>query len=140
MRQPIEKSSRTISTAPVFDDALSHIGKRGRPVCLMKCLPGQRAGEGVCVGEEATAYDKIERRMQFEKKQLARLQGLERCSPRRPKVDLKESRLGSEKFKPIPIGHSDKKPNGHAIKVHENRDCASQHPIDLREQNQNGRS
>jgi hypothetical protein len=81
----------------------------------MKCLPSERTGDSVCVGEEATAYYEIERRMQFKKEEFACVQGFERCGPRRPKVDRRKSRLGSEKFKPIPIGHSDKQPNNHCV-------------------------
>jgi hypothetical protein len=81
----------------------------------MKCLPSERTGDSVCVGDEATAYYEIERRMQFKKEEFACVQGFERCGPRRPKVDLRKSRLGSEKFKPIPIGHSDKQPNNHCV-------------------------
>src|SRR5438105_2424690 len=81
----------------------------------MKCLPGQRTGDRVCVGEEATAYNEIERRVQFEKEEFTRLQCPKWCSAWRPKVDLSKSRSGSEILEPIPIGYRNEEPNSHGV-------------------------
>src|SRR5262245_41880775 len=89
-----------------------------RPVGFSKSRPGKGTRQRVSICENAASDNCITWRMQLEQEHLARLEGAETSSRRRPEIDLGEIWLLSQHLEPVSVGHSDNEVNpGHFMPI-----------------------